>query len=165
MVNQITKTSPAWPIGVNSKNADIKVSSGVDFANNVTTLFKEVENLAKEEPDVLNKKGEVVGGYEAGPGIDKPIFYSEDYYDPDVVDVKTIDWGTNYRNARLTSFRLRFNVVAKLMQVQCYYYLKKMSEKVDDPATGETRLDKWITLVMYMAQKKGAGFGPFGKIY
>ena len=165
MVNQIIKTSPDWPIGVNSKNADIKVSSGEDFANNVTTLFKEVENLAKEEPDVLNKKGEVVGGYEAGPGIDKPIFYSEDYYDPDVVDVKTIDWGTNYRNARLTSFRLRFNVVAKLMQVQCYYYLKKMSEKVDDPATGETRLDKWITLVMYMAQKKGAGFGPFGKIY
>ena len=172
MVNQIMKKSDAWPIGVNSKNVDVneKVTSGEDFANNVTTLFKEVENLASVEPIVLNKKKQPVGGYEAGPGIDKSyaqkLLPSVGYYDPKKVDVKVIDWGTNYRNAKVTSDRLRFNVVAKLMQVQCYYYLKKMSEKVPDRAMpNETRLDKWVTLIMYMAQKKGKGFGPFGKIY
>ena len=59
--------------------------------------------------------------------------------------------------------RLRYNIVSKLMQVHILWVLKHLSKK---KYTKEiSALDVWVTYVCFMAQKKGSGFGPFGKIY
>ena len=128
------------------------------FITNGDKMITELEN-----PFILNPGAEVGIGFEFGPGIDVPDISDGSYFDPSEVKVATKDWGTEYRNAKVSSDRLRFNVVSKLMEVQCYYFLKKLSER--EHVKGVTNLEVWVTLIAYMAQKKGAGFGPFSKIY
>ena len=149
MVNQIMKKSNVWPI------ESTGVKNGKEFVDNVTHLFTETRNLALENPYILNNEK----GFEFGPGIDVPDIATDDYFDPSEVKVATIDWGTEYRKAKVSSDRLRFNVVSKLMEVQCYYLLKKLSER--EYVKGVSNLEVWVTLIAYMAQKKGAQLWSF----
>ena len=145
LVTYILTPGPSWPIQATG------VGSGKEFVDYVTLLFAEVHNLALENPFALNEEG-----YEFGRGITSRMMVES------TGELAKEDWGSDYRNAKVTSDRLRFNIVSKLMQVRCYYLLKKLSSR---GKLGKTNLDKFVTLIMYMAQKKGKGFGPFGKIY
>ena len=146
MVNFIIQSTPQWPV----TNAGI--SSGKEFIDNVSLLFTEVKNLSSEEPFALKEEG-----YEYGRGITSKMIADGDG------KLAKEDWGTEYRKAKVSSDRLRFNVVSKLMEVRCYYLLKKLSTR--EYVDGVSNLEVWVTLIAYMAQKKGKGFGPFGKIY
>ena len=110
-----------WPI------ESTGVKSGKEFVDNVTHLFTEVRNLALQNPFILNPGAEVGIGFEFGPGIDVPDISDGSYFDPSEVKVATKNWCSDYKKAKLSSDRLRFNVVSKLMEVQCYYFLKKLS--------------------------------------
>ena len=146
MVNFVIQSTPQWPI------SNVGVHSGKEFIDNVSLLFTEVKNLSSEEPFALNEEG-----YEYGRGITSKMVADNK------VELSKEDWGTAYRKAKVSSDRLRFNVVSKLMEVRCYYLLKKLSTR--EYVKGVSNLEVWVTLIAYMAQKKGAGFGPFGKIY
>ena len=63
------------------------------------------------------------------------------------------------------SQRLRWAIVAKLMQLQVANMLFNMKSRkfVKNPEVNQ--LEVWLTRIAYMAQKKGPGFGPFGKLY
>ena len=63
------------------------------------------------------------------------------------------------------SQRLRWTIVAKLMQLEVanMLYNLKSRKYVKNPEVNQ--LEVWLTRIAYMAQKKGAGFGPFGKLY
>ena len=45
---------------------------------------------------------------------------------------------------------------SKLMQIRFLYSFVKLGEK---------RMEKFITDLFFLAEKRGEGFGPFGKIY
>ena len=61
--------------------------------------------------------------------------------------------------------RLRWAIVAKLMQLEVANMLFNMKSRkfVKNPEVNQ--LEVWLTRIAYMAQKKGPGFGPFGKLY
>ena len=45
---------------------------------------------------------------------------------------------------------------SKLMQLKFLYEMTKLSEK---------KMEKFITDLFFLAEKRGPGFGPFGKLY
>jgi hypothetical protein len=133
--NVLTKTKN-W-------NCETGIANGQEFGENVTWLFQEVEALSGLEPSYKRNTG-----YEFGPGIGEAT-----------------DWGKSYRDAKYTSDRLRFNIVSKLMILKCADMLKKLSTKKFTKNKEVNLLEVWLTEICFMAQKRGKGFGPFGKIY
>jgi len=136
MAAAVNKKTKTW-------NCETGISSGKEFVDNVTLLFQEVEALSGLEPSSKKRTG-----YEFGPGIGEAT-----------------DWGKSYRDAKYTSDRLRFNIVSKLMILKTAHMLKKLSEKTFSKNLKVNLLEVWLTNICFMAQKRGKGFGPFGKIY
>lgn len=136
MATNVKTNTKAW-------NCNTGISSGAEFEENITFLFQEVEALSGLEPSYKKHTG-----YEFGEGIGEAT-----------------DWGSSYRNAKYTSDRLRFNIVSKLMILKCADMLKKLSTKKFSKNNKVNLLEVWLTEICFMAQKRGPGFGPFGKIY
>ena len=63
------------------------------------------------------------------------------------------------------SQRLRWAIVAKLMQLEVANMLFNMKSRKFTKNPEVNQLEVWLTRIAYMAQKKGPGFGPFGKLY
>ena len=51
------------------------------------------------------------------------------------------------------------------MILKCADMLKKLSTKKFTKNKEVNLLEVWLTEICFMAQKRGKGFGPFGKIY
>ena len=136
MAAAVNKKTKTW-------NCETGISSGKEFVENVTLLFQEVEALSGLEPSSKKRTG-----YEFGPGIGEAT-----------------DWGKSYRDAKYTSDRLRFNIVSKLMILKTAHMLKKLSDKKFRKNQKVNLLEVWLTNICFMAQKRGKGFGPFGKLY
>jgi len=68
---------------------------------------------------------------------------------------------------KLISDRLRYSIVAKLMQITVANMLWNLNQRDWRSGSADkiTMLEIWLTKVAFMAQKKGPGFGPFGKLY
>ena len=134
------KVSSKYSQYVNSIKTFIK-TGGVDgnkFVNNVTRLFTEVAVM-----------DQTVGKLKLSS--DQKKMLKSEKEKKGKVEIKQ------------SADRLRYNIVSKLMQVHILWVLKHLSKK---KYTKEiSALDVWVTYVCFMAQKKGSGFGPFGKIY
>ncbi len=116
--------------------------------DNVTRLFTEVAVMAGE---IQVKKG---GKFQSVLPLNKQ---QKDM----LQSVKIKDDGPEIKQS---ADRLRYNIVSKLMQVDCLRVLNKLSN-VKTGNTKISKLDVWVTYVCFMAQKKGKGFGPFAKLY
>ena len=72
---------------------------------------------------------------------------------------------TEISQEKLMSDRLRYSIVAKLMQLVVANMLWNLNQRNFPKNREVTMLEVWLTKVAFMAQKKGPGFGPFGKLY
>jgi len=120
--------------------------TGKEFVKTVTRMFLQVDLL-----DFEKRKGL---GFTAWSKKQK-----------DELSPPSEDDGDKKGERKDTSDRLRYNIVSKLMQVDCLDKLKKLQMKKSPKNKDISQLDVWVTYVCFMAQKKGKGFGPFGKLY
>jgi len=138
----------SWVDTIKGTFIDTGDVNGKAFVDNVTRLFTEVAVMAGE---IKVKKGGKFKSVLALTKKQKDMLQS----------VKEKDDGPEIKQS---ADRLRYNIVSKLMQVDCLRVLNDLSN-VKTGNTKISKLDVWVTYVCFMAQKKGKGFGPFAKLY
>ena len=168
---------------------ELFVKLGAPFANDATKYPADSKAWKKAAPDYERMVDRISGKFIDCGGVNGKTFINtvtRMFLQVDLLDFeKRIDMGFTAWNKKQkeelsppseddgdkkgerkdTSDRLRYNIVSKLMQVDCLDKLRKLKDKKSPKNKDITHLDIWVTYVCFMAQKKGKGFGPFGKLY